>query len=89
MGASLSSTTRRRAGRTPPLCCSDRDCRQAGDGEVRETPQGYLLVTTGEVVPYRNYRVKPSPDGLFHVCQQAGNFDTGRVLCLFAPPRGM
>lgn len=72
----------------PPLCCSSRDCRQAGSGEVRETPDGYLLVTTGEVVPYLNYRVKPSPDGLFHVCQQAGNFDSGRILCLFAPPRG-
>lgn len=73
----------------PPLCCSNQDCRQADPREVRETPDGYLLVTTGEVVPYLNYRVKPSPDGLFHVCQQAGNFDSGRILCLFAPPRGM
>lgn len=73
----------------PLLCCSNRDCRQAGDGEVRETAEGYLLVTTGEVVPYLNHRVKPSPDGLFHVCQQAGNFDSGRVLCLFVPPRGV
>lgn len=73
----------------PPLCCSNQDCRQADPREVRETPDGYLLVTTGEVVPYLNYRVKQSPDGLFHVCQQAGNFDSGRILCLFAPPRGM
>jgi hypothetical protein len=73
----------------PMSCCSLMDCRQASEGEVRETAGGYLLTTTGEVVPYMDKRVKDSPDGLFHTCQQGGNFDTGRVLCLFRPPRGM
>lgn len=72
----------------PLSCCSNRDCRQTAQREVRETEAGYLLVSTGEVVPYGNGRIKDSPDGLFHVCQQAGNFETGRVLCLFVPPRG-
>lgn len=71
----------------PYACCSDRDCRQAEQDEVRETKSGYRLTSTGEVVEYQSRRIKDSPDGLFHVCQQAGNFDTGRVLCLFVPPR--
>lgn len=71
----------------PANCCSQRDCRQARDREVREDPNGYVLATTGEVVPYGDRRIKESPDGLFHVCQQAGDFDKGRILCLFAPPR--
>lgn len=68
-------------------CCSDRDCKPAAEGTVRETANGYLLTTTGETVPYGNRRVKNSPDGEFHVCQQAGNFDSGRILCIYAPPR--
>lgn len=71
----------------PYLCCSDRDCKQAADGAVRETSEGYRIVSTGEIVPYRDRRIKDSPDGLFHTCQQAGNFDAGRILCLFIPPR--
>jgi hypothetical protein len=72
----------------PMSCCSLMDCRQASEGEVRETQDGYLLTTTGEVVPYMDRRVKDSPDGLFHTCQVGGDFETGRVLCLFRPPRG-
>lgn len=72
----------------PMSCCSLMDCRQASEGEVRETAGGYLLTTTGEVVPYMDKRVKDSPDGLFHTCQVGGDFETGRVLCLFRPPRG-
>lgn len=72
----------------PLSCCSNQDCREANSGEVRETPEGYQLITTGETVPYGNKRIKDSPDGRFHVCQQGGDFDTGRILCIFVPPRG-
>lgn len=68
-------------------CCSNQDCRQATDGEVREVVKGYLLTTSGEIVPYGDKRIKDSPDGMFHACQQGGNIDKGRVLCLFVPPR--
>ena len=71
----------------PLACCSNRDCKQTADETVKETASGYLLTTTGEVVTYGNRRIKNSPDGLFHVCQQAGDFDKGRILCLFVPPR--
>lgn len=71
----------------PYSCCSDRDCKQA-QGDVKETANGYRIVATGEIVPYGDRRIKDSPDGMFHVCQQAGDFDKGRILCLFIPPRG-
>lgn len=71
----------------PMVCCSNRDCRPTAEGEVTETPQGYTLQTTGEVVPYRDRRIKPfHADGKIHVCQQAGDFDKGRILCLLVPP---
>lgn len=73
----------------PLLCCSSIDCREAADREVRETVAGYQVASTGEVVPYGHRRIKDSPDGRFHLCQQGGDFDKGRVLCLFVPPRGM
>lgn len=69
-------------------CCSNQDCKPVAAGEVRETPEGYLLVKTGEVVGYQDTRVKESPDGTFHVCQVAGDFDAGRILCIYAPGRG-
>lgn len=72
----------------PFSCCSNQDCRPARPGEVRETVDGYRLTSTGETVPYGDRRVKDAPDGAFHVCQQGGDFDHGRVLCLFVPGRG-
>lgn len=71
----------------PYACCSDVDCRPASDAEVRETATGYLIVATGEVVPFGDPRIKDSPDGRYHVCQVGGDFEHGRRLCLFVPPR--
>lgn len=72
----------------PLLCCSNKDCRPVTSADVAETPDGYLIRATGEVVPYNDRRVKPSGDLDMHLCQQHGDFDNGRVLCLFEPPRG-
>lgn len=68
-------------------CCSTQDCRPVAAGEIRETPDGYLLVKTGELVPYGDTRIKDSPSGDFHVCQVAGDFEKGRILCIYAPGR--
>jgi hypothetical protein len=71
----------------PISCCSLQDCRPTLDGEVKETREGYLLVSTGELVPHGDKRIKPfAADGKIHVCQVAGNFKSGRVLCLLVPP---
>lgn len=72
----------------PWSCCSNQDCRETKTGEVRETPSGYLIVATGETVPYQDKRIKDSPDGELHVCAHKAGLDAGKVICLFAPPRG-
>lgn len=72
----------------PLSCCSNYDCREMKDGEVRETAQGYLIVATGEMVPYGDKRIRNSPDGKFHWCAHQSGVDAGKTICLFVPPRG-
>ena len=50
----------------PVACCDQRDCRPAEPGEMRQTPEGWLHVPTGTLVPHDRYR--DSPDGRIHVC---------------------
>lgn len=74
----------------PFACCSGFDCREAGRGHpvgVSESPVGYVISTTHEVISYSDGRLKDSPDGEFHWCSVAGK-DDGRTVCLFVPPRG-
>lgn len=75
----------------PFACCSNADCREVGEGSsskvsISETPLGYKISTTGEVISYADSRIKDSPDGEFHWCSVAGK-DDSRTLCLFVPPR--
>jgi len=67
----------------PPSCCSQNDCREFPGERMKETPRGYLF-PSGLVLPYADDRIKPSPDGKFHICQ-----NRLRVICLFVPPRGV
>jgi hypothetical protein len=75
----------------PFSCCSGFDCRKVGtEGSgakvtVAETPHGYKISTTGEVIAYGDKRIKDSPDGDFHWCSVAGA-DDSRTICLFVPP---
>lgn len=78
----------------PPSCCSDYDCREVGGAEtphatirVFERPEGYVISSTGEVIPMTSRKVRPSPDGVFHWCSVQGR-DDGETICLFVPPRG-
>jgi len=70
----------------PFYCCSGYDCRQVSDDIVRERPEGYVIKRTGEVITYRDTRLKDSPDGKMHWCSVSGADDT-RTICLFVPPR--
>jgi hypothetical protein len=72
----------------PWSCCSNQDCHEVPEAAIKEGLTGYELVTTGEIIPYGDKRIKDSPDGHFHACQQSGDFDKGHVLCLFVPSRG-
>lgn len=75
-------------------CCSGFDCREVGDAytpdaaiRVFETDEGFVISSTGEVIPYGHRKVRNSPDGRFHWCSVAGKPD-GKTICLYAPPRG-
>ena len=70
----------------PFACCSGYDCRAVPQTAISERPEGYVIKGTGEVVGYRDTRLKDSPDGEYHWCSVAGAND-GRTICLFAPPK--
>lgn len=75
----------------PWACCSNRDCQQVSSGKasfLSEEPDGYRINSTGEVVPYRDKRVKDSPDGEYHWCAHPSGLDAGHTICLFVPPKG-
>lgn len=72
----------------PFSCCSGYDCREVKAGEkgaVQETPKGYVIKATGELIPFGDTRIKNSPDGEYHWCSVAGA-DDSRTICLFVPP---
>ena len=73
----------------PYSCCSGVDCREVSSGPnglIHETPSGYQVGSTGEVIPYSDTRLKDSPDGAVHWCSVAGKAD-GKTICLFVPPK--
>ncbi len=71
----------------PLACCSGYDCRAISQSQISERPEGYVIATTGEVIPMTDAKVKMSPDGEFHWCSKGGR-DDGATICLFVPPRG-
>lgn len=74
----------------PFACCSDQDCWSSPAGNITVTPEGYRIETSGEVIPFTDPRIRPTPPeggGDFHVCHLAAD-PTARVLCLFVPEVG-
>ncbi len=66
----------------PISCCSEKDCRpltEAKGESVLESTAGWEL-WDGRIIA-RN-AAKVSPDGKFHLCENADK----RILCFFAPP---
>jgi hypothetical protein len=75
----------------PWACCSNMDCQQIstpGDAGVKETSDGYVIKSTGEVIAYTDKRVRASPDGEWHWCAHPTGLDAGHTICLFVPPGG-
>lgn len=65
-------------------CCHDRDCWPLEPGQIRETPQGWVIEGLAEPIPYDWPKLKDSPDGRYHLCTTSG--DTGGLpLCLYRP----
>ncbi len=73
--------------RTGEPCCNVDDCKPVTSDAVRSTPQGWMVVETGEVVPYRE--ALRSEDRDFHLCRKGSWKEQrflGPLICLFAPP---
>lgn len=68
-------------------CCSGLDCAQAPKEDVKETPAGYEL-STGEIIPYGDRRIRRSRDEFFHECKPGGDMSSPRSFCLYIPDRG-
>jgi hypothetical protein len=64
------------------------DCHEIQSSAVLEKPEGYVIRATGEVVGYRDTRVKDSPDGRYHWCAHKAGSGAGQTICLFVPPKG-
>lgn len=63
-------------------CCSERDCHSVPETAVTEAPDGYHYKTF--VIPYTDARIKESPDGHFHICENGvGN----HIRCIYVPAR--
>jgi hypothetical protein len=71
-----------------PSCCAGVDCYQAPPSDVKETKYGYQL-STGELIPYSDHRIKRSRDEYFHECKPGGDNRSQHSFCLYVPDRGM
>ncbi|RWM07180.1 MAG: hypothetical protein E5X80_24900 [Mesorhizobium sp.] len=69
-------------------CCAGLDCYQAPTADVKETKYGYQL-STGEVIPYTDRRIKRSRDEFFHECKPGGDVNSQHSFCLYVPDHDM
>ncbi|WP_245516789.1 MULTISPECIES: hypothetical protein [unclassified Mesorhizobium] len=69
-------------------CCSGMDCYQAPTTDVKETKYGYQL-STGELIPYSDSRIKRSGDEFFHECKPGGDANSQHSFCLYVPDHDM
>jgi hypothetical protein len=61
-------------------CCSNEDCAELADGSIEERSDGYLLKSTGELIPLS--QAKQGRDEHFHLCRHV------IIRCLYTPMRG-
>ena len=71
----------------PEQCCRGDDCTVLPGSAVRPSPEGWMLSTTGETIPFDDSRVLISPDGRFHQCIFPTEKHTTQ--CLFVPAAQM
>jgi hypothetical protein len=63
-------------------CCNMHDCEVVAEDEVRENGKGFVLVASGEVVPYSEAQI--SGDHQYWRCKRP----SGLTRCFFYPPPG-
>lgn len=71
----------------PSECCSGQDCIPVPFEAIRLTPDGFLIVETGDLIPYGDDRLRFTPveheDGRgYHWCRSLVDAQT---FCLFVP----
>lgn len=69
-------------------CCSSADCSQRPEGEISTVEGGYRVNTTGEIIPYSDYRIKRSRDEFYHRCAAGGDMSAKHSICLYVPDQG-
>lgn len=60
-----------------PACCSGNDCQEMPDGSIEERADGYLIKSTGELIPREKARY--GQDEHYHLCRQVA------IYCLYLP----
>lgn len=85
----------------PDSCCSDKDCIPIPVEAIKVTPEGYVIVKTGELLKWKDPRVRVTPEehGLtYHWCRRLEDvpatvysraFKKDETICLFVPGSGM
>jgi hypothetical protein len=66
-------------------CCSGRDCRPVGPGEVVAEPGGWRIVPTGEFIA--QWATRRAPDGRIHRCTKDAD-PSALTICLYVPDPG-
>lgn len=69
-------------------CCNMMDCFQEVTSNIEELPEGYRVVSTGEIILYQDKRIKRSKDEFFHRCSHGGAKDDPKSICLYVPDKG-
>jgi hypothetical protein len=73
----------------PWECCSDRDCAPIAVSETPIERDGGFYLNDGRHISYKE--VKPSPDGLWHLCEEKWpeRVSDRKILCVWAPIGGV
>lgn len=77
----------------PVSCCGANDCNPVPENAIRETSEGYVIGSTGEVIPHGDPRVLTTPHEWdvqgWHWCRHIRNGVDGKTICLYRPDRGV
>lgn len=68
---------------TNRLCCNSHDCHQIVTDVTPMTDGGFLYPLHGIYIPPD--RVQQSPDGQYHICENATEWEGWEWRCFFAP----
>lgn len=64
-------------------CCNNRDCKPVSDGEVTQTPTGFIV--DGVAIDRPDARIRKPINEQFHLCR---HFQTGQLLCIYPKLQG-